>query len=140
MRTRGISAIVTIATAAKPNNSWLLDYEGMLAEVGCRNGPRDCRSYYDINPDPVYCGTEGACFINFLSEFCREFYDWQCFLNCPEGQVLNPLQYCSCIDIEEQYEMFCEPDESDDSDKEEGEFCVFVNDCKAGLECRDFMC
>ena len=76
MRTKGISAIVTIATAAKPNNPWILDYDGMFAELGCKNGPRDCRSYYDNEPDVVYCGTEGACFISYFGEFCREFYDW----------------------------------------------------------------
>ena len=47
MRTKAIYAIVAIAIAKKPNNEWILDYEGKLAEVGCRKGPRDCRSYYD---------------------------------------------------------------------------------------------
>ena len=140
MRTSLFATVVKIAAAGQSLSSWVTDYEGMLAQVGCRNGPKDCRSPWDTDPNPVYCGSGEACFITEFGQFCTGVYDWQCYKECPEGQVLNPIHYCTCIDIEERYEMFCADDGPTDPIGEEGESCLADENCLEGLECRNHIC
>ena len=111
-------------TADESLSPWVTDYEGMLAQVGCQNGPKDCRSTFDTDPDPVYCGSGETCYITAFGQFCTDVAKWQCHRECPEGQVLNPIHYCTCIDIEERYEMFCADDGPTDPIGEEGESCL----------------
>ena len=42
-------------------------------------------------------------------EMCTDVAQWQCFIQCDEGETLNPLRYCECIPEEERYDMFCSP-------------------------------
>ena len=89
-----------MATAAASKSKWLTNFDEMLAEVGCFNGPKQCGAENHLAQQGEECGPFRGCYTpkDFDHELCIDVAQWQCFKDCPEGQALDPLSYCKCVD------------------------------------------
>ena len=84
----------------------------MLEAVGCQSGPIECGADNLFADAGEFCGAGRGC-LNFEIinwSICVDVAKWQCFRECDEGEVLNPLRYCQCIPESQQYDMFCAPE------------------------------
>ena len=77
----------------------------------CANGPVQCGSYA---PGP--CDADEGCASVCLgggddcTSVCLKLAPGQCRKACPEGQSLDPLKWCECIDDADRLAMFCAPE------------------------------
>ena len=90
-------------------SDWWTNWKGMMNEVmvDCANGPINCGGDGE-------CMTGYACFTSSTGHsVCDDVARYQCLKDCPDGEVLNPLRYCTCISAAERASMFCaeEPEE-----------------------------
>ena len=76
----------------------------------CKYGPVTCGFDY-VTGEPKLCEADQAC-ANVCSEsgcksYCFKIAPGHCKRTCPEGQTLNPVEWCECIDIDQHDSMFC---------------------------------
>ena len=92
----------------------------MLESVGCSSGPKNCGANNHAGSTGEFCGAGQGCFKLDASEWelCLDVAQWQCFDECSEGEVLNPLQYCKCIPETELYGLFCAAEATDEPDSD----------------------
>ena len=130
-----LSLLAATATATK--SPWLTDFDGMLAQVGCAAGPKQCGETNFFSTSGERCGPKRGCFkpAFFDHESCIDVAQWQCFRECPEGQALSPLRYCDCVDESEIYAMFCAPGGLG----QDGDACTFDEQCESEI-CLDGEC
>ena len=84
-----------MATALASKSPWVEDFRGMLAQVGCRNGPKMCGYDNKFGDGGRFCASGEGCFNPGGNwEICDDVAQWQCFRECGEGEALNPLRYC----------------------------------------------
>ena len=112
-----LAAVATTAQAYK--SQYYTDWDQTMTEIGCENGPVQCG-------DDGECGEGYGCLILDSVAVCEDISKWLCYKpnECKNGQVMNPLRYCECIDVAERDAMFCAPsaeeeEESEDCDSEE---------------------
>lgn len=89
------------------------DWDNMMEEISCPNGPTTCG--VDEYGSDIFCGTTNAC--NPDGDYgpeCENVSRYMCSKTCPEGEVLSPLRYCTCISEEVRDAMFCADDEDQD--------------------------
>ena len=83
----------------------------------CTYGPVACGIDY-ITGESKFCGNDQACgqvcTESGCKNYCFKLAPGQCRKQCPEGQTLNPVEWCECIDIKERDSMFCAAEPSPD--------------------------
>lgn len=99
-----------VAAVATTSHAYLSDYwthwdDMMATEINCQHGPATCGSDEDGND--VNCMDGYACLRTVFGDKCDDVARYQCSKDCGEGNVLNPLRYCTCITVEERDDMFC---------------------------------
>ena len=75
------------------------------------DGPKQCGANNFFKESGEECGAKRGCFspTHFDYEGCVDVAQWQCYRECDEGQSLDPLKYCSCVDDSDIYDIFCAP-------------------------------
>ena len=81
------------ATAAAEKSQWLTNFDEMLTQVGCQNGPKKCGATNFLAEYGEECGRYRGCYSpnSFEHEKCTDVAQWQCFKKCDETQALDPL-------------------------------------------------
>ena len=88
--------VLTITVKAVQNNL-------SATKPDCKYGPATCGFDY-VTGQPKLCEADQAC-ANVCSEsgcksYCFKIAPGHCKRTCPEGQTLNPVEWCECIDLE----------------------------------------
>ena len=91
--------LAVLATASAKKSPWVRDFDGMLEAVGCLDGPVNCGADNWSLAVGEFCGAGKGCLYDEISDWaiCVDVAPWQCFRECDEGEVLNPLRWCQCI-------------------------------------------
>ena len=107
MRQSFLAVLGVVASMTAQSNAdfsrWVTNFNEM-APV-CKNGPVPCGT--DEDGADINCKEGYACYNSTGFSLCDDVAQWQCHKNCPDGKVLDPLRYCTCITQEELEKMFC---------------------------------